>query len=102
MTEALDQIGLYVIDCNMSIQSHKQYSNLEDLKYDVINNQASIVLDVDCFIGKSAWRLVEPIPEVLSDIIDPSSFLNEVLSVDIGDVLETLKKNKKENETFDS
>lgn len=97
MTDALDSIGFYVIDCNMSIQSTKQYTNLEDLKSDVINKNASIFFDVDCFMGNMVWRQdITPLPEVLN----PSDFLNQVLSVDINDVLDIVKK--KQDETFDS
>jgi hypothetical protein len=97
MTEALDSIGFYVVDCNMSIQSTKHYSNLEDLKSDVINNKASIIFDVDCFMGNNVWRQgITPIPEVLN----PSSFLNEILSIDIGDIASYIKE--KQDETFDS
>lgn len=100
MTEALDSIGFYVVDCNMSIQSTEHYSNLEDLKSDVINNKASIVFDVDCFMGNNVWRQgITPI----SDALNPTSFLNEILSVDIGDIASYIKEQKKkQDETFDS
>lgn len=96
MTEALDSIGLYVIDCNMLIQSTKHYSNLEDLKSDVLNKQASIILDVDCFMGNAAWRQDAPF---MPEILNPTDFLNEVMSIDIGDIASILKEKK--NETFD-
>lgn len=100
MTQALDSIGLYVVDCNMLIQSFKQYSNLEDLKSDAINGNANIILEVDCFIGNCAWR-EDPLQG-----IDQSQFLNDVLAVDVGsinDIIEVIKESmKNKNETFDS
>ena len=43
------------------------------------------------------WRQdITPLPEVLN----PADFLNQVLSVDINDILDIVKK--KQDETFDS
>ena len=102
MTDALDSIGLYVIDCNMSIQSSRQYTSLDDLRSDVINSKASVVFDVDCFIGKSAWRSD-------SDIVIPepppmNNFINEMINIEIGDIASYIMKKKEElnqDETLD-
>lgn len=60
LTQCLDNIGLYVIDVNMDIVSAKGlHSSLEDLRKSAINKEADVYLDVDCFIGNSAWRRVE-------------------------------------------
>lgn len=105
MTDALDSIGLYVIDCNMSIQSTKQYANLDDLRSDVINNNASIVFDVDCFMGKAIWRSDQDFTavEIPESTVSVANFIQDIVSIDIGDIASYIMEKKKEqDETLDS
>ena len=81
LTSVLEETGLYVANCHMEIESNKRYSDLETLRKDVINNQAGITLDVDCFIGNALWRVTE-------DYTNPAKFI----SFDFSDIEQYFKE----------
>lgn len=67
LTGALDDLGLYVIDTNLSMVGQDSYKSYDHLRQEIINRRTIGYVDVDCFIGNEAWRIKEK-PELFLDM----------------------------------
>jgi hypothetical protein len=81
LTGALDELGLYVIDTNLSMVGKDSYESYDHLRQEIINRKTIGYVDVDCFIGNQAWRVPEE-PELFLDmseikVTDIAQYLQE-------------------------
>lgn len=55
ITTSLEEIGLYSINCD-AILHGESYCSYDDLRSKIINNKTFLRIDIDCFIGETAWH----------------------------------------------
>lgn len=76
----LDSIGLYVIESDMNIiGSTVPYNSYDELRDHIKDSKAMGFMDLECFIGKSAWRE------------DPKELFMDMAEIEITDISEYFK-----------
>lgn len=86
----LDEMSLYVINMNIDIVGQKLYESYDSLREEIMNGKASAFVDVECFIGKQAWRNTSNIEEEIE-----VSFL-DMSEIKVSDITQYLQNRLKD------